>query len=76
MLKDKGNVAVPPLIIAVIVIVLGIVLGYWLWRQNSTSNLGSQIFKQAQKNPSGNIPETNPFTKVNPFKGVYKNPFE
>lgn len=38
--------------------------------------LGEQIYTQTQNPIENKIPETNPFTKVNPFKGVYKNPFE
>ena len=76
MLKGKRIVVVPLLVVAVIAI---IVLGYFLWRKNFTSNLGSQIFKQAQKNPvADKIPETNPLgaTKINPFKSIYPNPFD
>lgn len=44
--------------------------------QKQKSNLGEQIYKEVQNPISGKIPETNPFSKVNPFKGVYKNPFQ
>lgn len=43
--------------------------------KNSSNNLGATIYEQTQ-NPVSGLPETNPFSKVNPFKGVYKNPFQ
>lgn len=79
MSKDKGIAAVPLLLVAIIIVItiVIIVLGYWFWREKYTLSLGSQIFKQIPKDTvSGKLPETNPFAKVNPFKGVYKNPFE
>lgn len=78
MPKAKGIVSILLFVIAIIVIIV-IVLGYWFWREKTTSNLGSQIFKQVQKNPiSDKIPETNPFAEVqtNPFKNIYPNPFD
>lgn len=39
-------------------------------------SLGEQIYVKTQNPLEGKIPETNPFSKVNPFKGVYKNPFQ
>ncbi len=42
---------------------------------SKTPDIGAKIYQQTQ-NPVSNLPETNPFSKVNPFKGVYKNPFE
>lgn len=75
MPKDKGIAAVPLLVVAIIIVIL--VLGYWFWREKSALSLGSQIFKKIPKDTvSVKIPQTNPFAKVNPFKGVYKNPFE
>lgn len=74
--RQTGLVVIPLLVIFVAALVA---LGYWLWREKTTSNLGSQIFKQVQKNPiSGKIPETNPFAEVqtNPFKDIYPNPFD
>ena len=47
-----------------------------LQKSSPNSSLGTQIFEKTQNPISGKIPETNPFSKVNPFKGVYKNPFE
>lgn len=42
---------------------------------SKTPDLGAKIYQQTQ-NPVSRLPQTNPFSKVNPFKGVYKNPFE
>ncbi len=42
---------------------------------SKTPDLGTKIYQQSQ-NPVKGLPQTNPFTRVNPFKGVYKNPFE
>ncbi len=47
-----------------------------LQKSSPNSSLGSQIFEKTQNPIQDKIPETNPFSKVNPFKGVYKNPFE
>lgn len=56
------------LILIILLLIAGI--AYWLWQKpRSNSSLGSQIFKEAERS-------SNPFAKVNPFKGVYKNPFE
>ncbi len=44
-------------------------------KNTATSSLGGQIYNQTQNPLKDKIPETNPFGKVNPFKGVYKNPF-
>lgn len=74
---EVGNISLPIIIVVVIIIIL-LALGFWFWQKGFTGkqDLGSQIFKEIQ-NPSGDkIPETNPFAKLNPFKGVYKNPFE
>lgn len=46
-----------------------------LSKNTATTSLGEQIYQQTQ-NPVSALPQTNPFSKVNPFKGVYKNPFE
>ncbi|MBI2196918.1 hypothetical protein HYU45_04910 [Candidatus Daviesbacteria bacterium] len=44
-------------------------------KKSQAPSLGEQIYNQ--QNPLGDkLPETNPFAKVNPFKGVYKNPFQ
>lgn len=40
------------------------------------TSLGEQIYSQAKNPLGGKLPATNPFSKVNPFKGVYKNPFD
>ena len=69
-------------IIILIVVLIGAVV-YVLkpWNKlnlpflSKTPDLGAKIYQQSQ-NPVSNLPETNPFSKVNPFKGVYKNPFE
>lgn len=42
----------------------------------SNADLGSQIFQKVQNSSDEGAPDTNPFAKANPFKGVYKNPFE
>ncbi|MBI2430603.1 MAG: hypothetical protein HYV39_01145 [Candidatus Levybacteria bacterium] len=43
--------------------------------KKSQTSLGEQIYNQ--QNPLGDkAPDANPFSKINPFKGVYKNPFE
>ncbi|MBI2040037.1 hypothetical protein HYT18_03115 [Candidatus Microgenomates bacterium] len=44
-------------------------------KKSQASSLGEQIYNQ--QNPlEDKLLETNPFAKVNPFKGVYKNPFQ
>ena len=40
------------------------------------TSLGEQIYAQTQNPLEDKLPQTNPFAKVNPFKGVYKNPFQ
>ncbi len=45
-------------------------------KNTATTSLGGQIYTQTQNPIKDKIPETNPFVKVNPFKGVYKNPFQ
>lgn len=40
------------------------------------TSLGEQIYTKTKNPLQDKLPETNPFAKVNPFKGVYKNPFE
>lgn len=82
-MSQKGF-ALVPLIIVLLLIVAGI--GYFLISkgmiknplQSSFSNadLGSQIFQKVQNSSDEGAPDTNPFAKANPFKGVYKNPFE
>ena len=61
------------LLILVVIVIILVALGFFFWQKGSfntsNKNLGAQLFKD-------NIPEPNPFTKVNPFKGVYQNPFE
>ncbi len=47
-----------------------------LFNKNKATSLGEQIYNQTKNPLEDKIPETNPFSKVNPFKGVYKNPFE
>ncbi len=47
-----------------------------LQKSVSNTNLGTKIFEKTQNPIQDKIPETNPFSKVNPFKGVYKNPFQ
>ncbi len=42
---------------------------------SKTPDIGAKIYQRTQ-NPVSRLPQTNPFSKVNPFKGVYKNPFE
>ncbi|MDP3973765.1 MAG: hypothetical protein Q8P92_02945 [Candidatus Daviesbacteria bacterium] len=80
--SQKGNIA---LILLIILLVLAGVVFFLISKgivknplQNSSPNssLGAQIFEKTQNPIQDKIPETNPFAKVNPFKGVYKNPFE
>lgn len=47
-----------------------------LSKKTATTSLGEQIYTQTQNPLEGKLPETNPFAKLNPFKGVYKNPFD
>lgn len=47
-----------------------------LQKSSPNSSLGTKIFEKTQNPIQDKIPETNPFSKVNPFKGVYKNPFQ
>lgn len=74
--KQKGNISLP-IIITLIIIIL-VALGFWFWQKGfiGKQDLGSQLFKEIQNSSADKIPETNPFAKVNPFKGVYNNPFE
>lgn len=79
---QRGNIVLISLI--VLLVVAGVVffliskgiIKNPLQSSFSNSNLGSQIFKEVQNSSGEKIPETNPFAKLNPFKGVYKNPFE
>ncbi len=72
------------IILLVVVILLGAIVFFLKpWNKlnlpvipkTSSNNLGATIYQQTQ-NPVNKLPETNPFSKVNPFKGVYKNPFQ
>lgn len=81
-MHQKGNIA---LILLIILLVLAGVVFFLiskgtiknpLQKSSPNSNLGSQIFDKTQNPLEDKIPETNPFAKLNPFKGVYKNPFE
>lgn len=45
-------------------------------KKTVTTSLGEQIYNKTQNPLEDKLPETNPFAKINPFKGVYKNPFE
>lgn len=47
-----------------------------LIKKTQAPSLGEQIYTQTQNPLKDKIPQTNPFVKVNPFKGVYKNPFK
>ena len=47
-----------------------------LSKKSEDPSLGEQIYTQTKNPLEDKIPQTNPFTKVNPFKGVYKNPFQ
>ena len=67
-MQQKG-IALIPVIVSLVLLVL-VVAGIWWWQTKSASTLGSQIYQEVQS------PQTNPFTKINPFKGVYQNPFE
>lgn len=75
-MRRKRNLLIPLLILLVL---LGSVAVFLLAKgkfQKQKSSLGEQIYEQVKNPISGKIPEVNPFGKVNPFKGVYKNPFE
>lgn len=81
-MSQRGNIALVSLI--ALLLVVGVV--FFLISKGivknplqgsfSNSNLGSQIFKEIQNSSGDKVGDTNPFAKVNPFKGVYKNPFE
>ncbi len=47
-----------------------------LTKKTQNTSLGEQIYTKTKNPLEDKIPETNPFARVNPFKGVYKNPFE
>ena len=73
-------------IIIVLVLILVGIGAYFLISSGKVSNpltkktqktsLGEQIYNKVKNPLEDKLPETNPFAKVNPFKGVYKNPFE
>ena len=83
-MPNKGSAILPIIIVIGVLAAAGVV--YFLISKGdiknpvqssfSNSNLGGQIFEKTQNPIEGKIPEANPFTKVNPFKGVYKNPFQ
>ncbi|MBI4039280.1 hypothetical protein HY388_00440 [Candidatus Daviesbacteria bacterium] len=80
---EAGKIVLVSLIIfllvlvgAVFILVFKGIIKNPLQNSSSNANLGSQIFEKTQNPVQDKIPETNPFTKVNPFKGVYKNPFQ
>ena len=80
---EAGNIALIPLVIIILVaagvvflLIFKGVIKNPLQSSSPNSNLGSQIFEKTQNPLEDKIPETNPFAKVNPFKGVYKNPFD
>ena len=82
-MSQKGNIVLISLIIIILVVAGG---GFFLvskgivknplQKSSPNSSLGTQIFEKTQNPIQDKIPQTNPFSKVNPFKGVYKNPFE
>lgn len=81
-MSQKGNIVLISLILLLILaggafflISKGIVKNP-LQKSSSNTNLGAKIFEKTQNPIQDKIPETNPFSKVNPFKGAYKNPFE
>lgn len=76
MPRQKGNITLPIIITLIIIILAAAAFWFWQKRFIGKQDLGSQLFKATQKPISDKIPETNPFAKVNPFKGVYKNPFQ
>lgn len=82
-MSRKGNIALIPLIIIILIVAGAVfflvfkgVIKNPLQKSSPNSNLGSQIFEKTQNPLEEKLPETNPFAKINPFKGVYKNPFE
>lgn len=84
------------LILGAVILFAAVAAGTWYWNRSSkhpepvpapetdTSELGAQIFEQAQNPVNERIPETNPFntdtnpfdTDTNPFRNEYKNPFK
>lgn len=78
-MHQRGNIALVSLI--ALLVLAGVVFfliskGIIPNPLQKSSSLGGQIFNQVQNESQGETPETNPFAKINPFKGVYKNPFE
>lgn len=83
-MRQKGNIALIPLI--VLLLVAGIayfliskgIIKNPLQKSSSDSSLGAQIFEKTQNPLEDKIPETNPLaaTKSNPFKNIYPNPFD
>ena len=73
-MQQKGIALIP--LIGLLVLLVLVVAGIWWWQTRSASTLGSQIYKEVQNSTKDEVTQSNPFSKVNPFKGVYKNPFE
>lgn len=79
---QKGNIVL--IVLIALLLIAGI--AYFLISKGIIKNplqssfpnvdLGSQIFQKIQSPSGEKVTETNPFAKINPFKGVYKNPFE
>ena len=76
-MHQRGNIA---LISLIIILLLAAAAAFFFISKGKgsspNSSLGSQIFQKTQNPLEDKIPQTNPFTKINPFKGVYQNPFE
>lgn len=76
-IKFKKRFFIVLLVVLVLILVAGV--GFWLWKGKTTfktSNIGEKIYEKTQNPLKDKLPETNPFDKANPFKGIYKNPFE
>ncbi len=81
-MSQKGNIT----LILLIILLIAVGVAYFLITSGKISNplskkgvttsLGEQIYTQTKNPLEDKIPQTNPFAKVNPFKGVYKNPFQ
>jgi len=73
---------------AVIIIVAAAIAGYFYWKSNPKEEKLPEPAKASDPAVSGtlpslpetnvlqDVPEINPVDKANPFKDVYKNPFE
>ena len=81
-MPQKGNITL--ILLIILLIAAGVTyflitsgkISNPLSKKEATASLGEQIYTKTKNPLEDKLPETNPFSKVNPFKGVYKNPFE